>query len=416
MNEETIIENNAGNKPASVKVETEKAVTGEKPTATPKAATKNEEAKEEEKKEKISKGSVAGIAGLGAVIGATANLVAAVLKPMELFPDMFGGGSDVVVDESESTEAPAPNVNLVGHDMDVAESVNDSMSFNQAFAAARHEVGAGGLFVWHGHTYGTYYANEWDAMTPEEHDQYWADVHHTTANIEYEPEDMAATDEVPADIENTVDPLLADEEQNTEEEAEVDETPAGTDGPIAEDEEVVAEVTATVDDQDIEENEVLVDIEEVSGEETGDVTEVVVEPVDGLAESDVYGPDGTSDVEVYETFDLDGDGTVDAAIVDANGNDMPDIVIDTTGDGQIDTLILDPEVDDNGDLTFSEENVFSVADVPTDEVEETFVDEPVDDMLGDDTLTENPDVDDFASMTPDPDIPIDNDMDMSEFA
>jgi hypothetical protein len=72
--------------------------------------------------------------------------------------------------------------------MEVATSVNDSMNFSQAFAAARHEVGPGGLFVWHGHTYGTYYANEWNAMTPEEQNQYWADVHHTTSHIEYEPQ------------------------------------------------------------------------------------------------------------------------------------------------------------------------------------------------------------------------------------
>lgn len=36
----------------------------------------------------------------------------------------------------------------------VATSVNDDMSFNETFAAARHEVGAGGAFEWHGNIYG----------------------------------------------------------------------------------------------------------------------------------------------------------------------------------------------------------------------------------------------------------------------
>ena len=54
----------------------------------------------------------------------------------------------------------------------VASGVNDSMSFNEAFAAARSEVGAGGCFVWHGNVYGTYYANEWNAMSPAQRDEF----------------------------------------------------------------------------------------------------------------------------------------------------------------------------------------------------------------------------------------------------
>jgi len=43
--------------------------------------------------------------------------------------------------------------------------VSDSMSFDQAFATARAEVGPGGVFAWHGGIYGTYYETEWDAMS-----------------------------------------------------------------------------------------------------------------------------------------------------------------------------------------------------------------------------------------------------------
>lgn len=51
-----------------------------------------------------------------------------------------------------------------------AHSVNDSMSFNEAFAAARAEVGMNGAFVWHGNVYSTFRADdpEWQAMTQEE--------------------------------------------------------------------------------------------------------------------------------------------------------------------------------------------------------------------------------------------------------
>lgn len=54
----------------------------------------------------------------------------------------------------------------------VASGVNDNMSFNEAFAAARSEVGAGGCFVWHGNVYGTYYASEWNAMSSAQRDEF----------------------------------------------------------------------------------------------------------------------------------------------------------------------------------------------------------------------------------------------------
>jgi hypothetical protein len=50
-------------------------------------------------------------------------------------------------------------------------AVNDDMSFGEAFAAARAEVGPGGVFHWHGGIYNTYTAAEWNAMsTDQKHD------------------------------------------------------------------------------------------------------------------------------------------------------------------------------------------------------------------------------------------------------
>lgn len=54
----------------------------------------------------------------------------------------------------------------------VATTVDDSMSFGEAFNAARDEVGAGGVFEWHGYIYSTYTAEEWDSMSQEERDEY----------------------------------------------------------------------------------------------------------------------------------------------------------------------------------------------------------------------------------------------------
>ncbi|MEE1178066.1 MAG: hypothetical protein U0K71_13770 [Paludibacteraceae bacterium] len=54
--------------------------------------------------------------------------------------------------------------------------VDDSLTFSQAFAEARHQVGAGGVFEWHGKVYGTYYKTEWDNMSDSEHAEWRAKI------------------------------------------------------------------------------------------------------------------------------------------------------------------------------------------------------------------------------------------------
>lgn len=73
--------------------------------------------------------------------------------------------------QAEETVAAEEAAQVVAHG-NVASGVNDNMSFNEAFAAARSEVGAGGCFVWHGNVYGTYYASEWNAMSPAQRDEF----------------------------------------------------------------------------------------------------------------------------------------------------------------------------------------------------------------------------------------------------
>lgn len=54
--------------------------------------------------------------------------------------------------------------------------VTDDMSFSEAFAAAREQVGPGGAFEWHGNYYGTYYSEEWDQMSNTERSDFMASV------------------------------------------------------------------------------------------------------------------------------------------------------------------------------------------------------------------------------------------------
>jgi hypothetical protein len=69
------------------------------------------------------------------------------------------------------------------------------MSFNEAFAAARSEVGAGGVFEWRGQVYGTYYGDEWNAMTDEEKDDFGKSLAFAGADSSYEAEAETETDE-----------------------------------------------------------------------------------------------------------------------------------------------------------------------------------------------------------------------------
>lgn len=54
----------------------------------------------------------------------------------------------------------------------MASNVTDDMSFDEAFAAAREEVGPGGVFEWHGSLYGTYYASEWNNMDASQREEF----------------------------------------------------------------------------------------------------------------------------------------------------------------------------------------------------------------------------------------------------
>ena len=101
---------------------------------------------------------VAGVAGVAAA-GVAAGVV---------FTSMASGDNPEPTTHAAHTAVPAGNVK-------VAE-VSDDMSFDEAFASARKQVGAGGVFEWRGKLYGTYYKNEWDAMSQADKDQYAANV------------------------------------------------------------------------------------------------------------------------------------------------------------------------------------------------------------------------------------------------
>lgn len=84
-------------------------------------------------------------------------------------------------DAEEAANADKRNVVKPVGNVKVAE-VNDEMSFSEAFASAREQVGVGGVFEWRGKQYGTYYKTEWDSMSQAEKDRYAANVFGTSSS------------------------------------------------------------------------------------------------------------------------------------------------------------------------------------------------------------------------------------------
>lgn len=69
--------------------------------------------------------------------------------------------------ESEEGAGDVPNDQIQDEKLKVAD-VGQGLSFGQAFAAARAEVGPGGVFYWHGGIYNTFTAEEWNSMSQTE--------------------------------------------------------------------------------------------------------------------------------------------------------------------------------------------------------------------------------------------------------
>lgn len=90
------------------------------------------------------------------------------------------------------------HVNYIHHQVDVYHEVNvldmdDSLSFAQAFAQARAELGAGGAFEWRGGVFGTYHASEWNSMSHAEQANFTATAMNTYSHALHDNYNLAQT-------------------------------------------------------------------------------------------------------------------------------------------------------------------------------------------------------------------------------
>ena len=92
---------------------------------------------------------------------------------------------DAAAENSDSQDTPNTENEATNTTAQMATCVNDSMSFSDAFSAARSEVGPGGVFEWHGNLYGTYTSEEWNNMNQDARNEYAESIHWEGPSHEY---------------------------------------------------------------------------------------------------------------------------------------------------------------------------------------------------------------------------------------
>ncbi len=183
-----------------------------------------------------------------------------------------------------TTQAVAGGTICLTKDVAIAHNVNNDMTFDQAFATAREEVGPGGMFSWNNETYNTFYKEEWNGLSLAQKQDYLASVGYETTSSE---EQIAENNEA---------------------------TP--TSGDVA------------VQNVDNEQDETP------TAQPTEDDKPVATQP--SVKETMIDGK------KAY-AIDNDGDGVVDALVFLDPESDNPMALIDTAGDNALDTVaVLDP--------------------------------------------------------------------------
>jgi hypothetical protein len=142
--------------------------------ANSKQTCERNEGTQSRQKSKLSSSLLSGIASAVAGMTGGAILQGFVLRPEDRAKSDAATPS---IPEHPPVSEPAQ---FNGENVPVAHNVNDDMSFGKAFAAARTEVGAGGVFEWRGKVFGTYYKDEWESFS----DNY----RHQFSNYNYDAE------------------------------------------------------------------------------------------------------------------------------------------------------------------------------------------------------------------------------------
>lgn len=292
------------------------------------------------------KAILATVLGAGGLLGIVAAKVALSgdIAPTESESDelQIDADSELLIDDVEAeietdiVDYDAGEV-VVPVDIPVVE-VSDTTSFGDAFAAAREELGPGGIFSYNGDYYHTYYKEEWDAMHTEQQDQYFTDLDEGADydDVTYIDADDNVTN---ISIDNNPEPEVIIEDQDggsLNDEVLIDTDPSETDANFAgegHDEDSI-EMDADMGDSDPSFDMDEGDFGDLEG--VPEVEVVEVDPADFMSE------DADNDQDL---IDIDEDDLVDPEeVVDVEEDDLG--ADTTTADDFLDELFDDnlPEV------------------------------------------------------------------------
>ena len=209
---------------------------------------------------------------------------------------LLGAGAIYAVSGEEKQDAASTASSPTADKQPVkVGEVSDDMSFTDAFNSARAQVGAGGVFHWHGGIYSTYTADEWDNMTADNREEYAQAI---------KPE------------------IRADEMENSYV-AEAHTTSHSQTADAKADVEPVSHASvqsAAYHQDDVEPAYVVASQSHQDTTNADDDVHVVAQ--------------GTVQGHAAAAVDLNGDGDADVAVIDINDNhvlDDPDVVVDHQG-------------------------------------------------------------------------------------
>ena len=210
------------------------------------------------------------------------------------------GHEDAPQDEPvASTDEPA--VDPAGqvapeNELDIANT-EPGLSFDEAFAAARAQVGPGGIFYWHGAIFSTYTVDEWNDLTVAQQEQFAQQVRPEVDANHVDAEQIAAVapqDDADAAVEEAA--PVAD--AVVEEEALVTEAPVEEAAPVVD---AAVEEDVLVADAAVEEDD---PVEAVPVEEAPMADLSVEEFAEDLAMADVAPQELVDNVELDEDVQI----------------------------------------------------------------------------------------------------------------
>lgn len=246
--------------------------------------------------------------------------------------------------DSDSNDSILTDTDMSSKDIAVATCVDDGMSFSQAFAAARAEVGSGGVFQWHGNLYNTFTAEEWNQMSAGERANFSSELASTP--IPATPSQHTS---------NSHNAGYTPQQPQDDSELEVlhSETITYDDGTQA-DVAIVSvggqEAILMDFNQDGIVDTIAMDLNGNGELELEEIIDVTNENIAMVPMNEPQTPESSTNVVSYETHTMDDGSQMDMAVLNVEGQEV--YVIDADRNGTADFIAAD--LNQNGELELEE--------------------------------------------------------------